>query len=136
MKLDGVGVIVRDKEFGYLLHLRDSHAKTMKNQWCLVGGKLRLGEASEACAERELFEETGLRLSCAKLLDSIELEKFKIGVVFGFTELHHKSFRVSEGRGAVFLYRDEIEALLRTLPYSNPYLRCLEMNIGLCDSIR
>jgi len=40
---------------------------TYKNYWSLVGGKIEFGESVEEAAERELFEETGIKAKFEKL---------------------------------------------------------------------
>ena len=45
-----------------LLQLRDAHAPVGPNQWSVPGGGLEPGEAPEACARRELLEETSLEV--------------------------------------------------------------------------
>lgn len=53
----GVGVLVIHKQTILLGRRIASHGK---NSWQPPGGHLEFGETPEACAKRELFEETGL----------------------------------------------------------------------------
>lgn len=59
----GVGIIV-EKEGKILLGLRKgAHGEST---WAPPGGHLDMGESVEACAKRELLEETGIQaISCA-----------------------------------------------------------------------
>lgn len=54
----GVSVIIRDADGRVLLGLRKG--KHGAGTWCCPGGALEYGESPEACACREVFEETGL----------------------------------------------------------------------------
>lgn len=56
----GVGVIVQRDGRVLLGQRLGAHGA---GTWALPGGHLEFGESVEACADRELFEETGLRLS-------------------------------------------------------------------------
>jgi 8-oxo-dGTP diphosphatase len=55
----GVGVIVLRDGLVLLGHRVGSHGA---GTWALPGGHLEFGESVEACAAREVLEETGLRL--------------------------------------------------------------------------
>ncbi len=55
----GVGVIVRRNGKILLGRRRNTHGA---GTWALPGGHLEFGETPEACAEREVREETGLRI--------------------------------------------------------------------------
>lgn len=54
----GVGVLVLHEGLVLLGRRRGSHGA---GHWAAPGGRLEFGESLEACAARELFEETGLR---------------------------------------------------------------------------
>jgi 8-oxo-dGTP diphosphatase len=55
----GVGVIVMREDHVLLGKRKNSHGE---GTWQFPGGHLEYGESIEACARRELFEETGLSL--------------------------------------------------------------------------
>lgn len=63
----GVGVALTDETSRLLLELRSDVM-----MWGITGGRLEPGETPEACAIREIHEETGL------LLDPMQLEFFGI----------------------------------------------------------
>ena len=65
----GVGVIVfRDKEV--LLVQRDKEPN--KGQWSIPGGRQMLGETAAEAAQRELLEETGVKVDRLKLVDVVD----------------------------------------------------------------
>lgn len=59
----GACVVIRDRTGRILLERRADCG-----WWCLPGGKIDPGETLEQCAEREAFEETGLRVELDTLL--------------------------------------------------------------------
>ncbi len=69
--INGVGVVV--EEHGTIL-LGKRISGPFKDQWCLPGGKIELGEGIEECARRELREETGLEAHGSLQLFSVSCE--------------------------------------------------------------
>ena len=65
----GVGVIVfRDQEV--LLVKRDKEPN--KGQWSIPGGKQMIGETTAEAAQRELLEETGVKVDQLLLVDVVD----------------------------------------------------------------
>ena len=65
----GVGVIVfRDKEV--LLVQRNKEPN--KGHWSIPGGRQMLGETAAEAAQRELLEETGVKVDRPKLVDVVD----------------------------------------------------------------
>ena len=60
--LPGANMILLDRDGRVLLMLRMDD-----NTWCLPGGFTEPGESLEETAVREVYEETGLKCSCANL---------------------------------------------------------------------
>jgi 8-oxo-dGTP pyrophosphatase MutT (NUDIX family) len=56
-------VLLVDGAGRLLLQLRDANAPVSPNQWGLPGGHIEPGEDPETAARREVWEETGLRLT-------------------------------------------------------------------------
>ena len=56
----GVGVIILKR--GKILLGKRGQKSFYSGHWCLPGGKLEPFESVEECAEREVFEETGLKI--------------------------------------------------------------------------
>ncbi|KAF3394251.1 Nudix hydrolase 1 [Penicillium rolfsii] len=62
----GVGVFVMNSKGKFVLGKRKgSHGA---NTWALPGGHLEFGESFETCAEREILEETGLKICDIRFL--------------------------------------------------------------------
>ena len=66
----GVGAIVI-KDGGVLMVKRA--ALPNKNLWAIPGGMLELGETLQEGAEREIYEETGIRIKAGKPVYSFDL---------------------------------------------------------------
>ncbi len=56
------GVILVDRSGRLLLQLRDGNTRIDPHRWCLPGGHVDPGEDPVESANRELLEETGLRV--------------------------------------------------------------------------
>jgi len=55
-------IIIKDKKDNFFIHQRNSNKKIFPNLFGVgAGGHIEKGETIKEAAERELFEETGLR---------------------------------------------------------------------------
>ena len=63
-----VGVLVYNKKGEILL----GRSHKWRNRWVVFGGGLEYGETFEACAKREVKEETGLTVSTIRFVDMQE----------------------------------------------------------------
>lgn len=67
LKRPGVGVGVYVRKSGKILFMlrKSAHGQ---GTWCAPGGHLEMGEPWEACARREVMEETGLEIENVRFL--------------------------------------------------------------------
>ena len=78
------------KEISVLAWIQDAYGNVLlvqqaagKKLWSLPGGKVRSGEAIKAALRRELKEEIGLTLVCAKVIDLFDRpERSALAVLF------------------------------------------------------
>jgi 8-oxo-dGTP diphosphatase len=76
----GVVGLVRDEE-GHILLLK--HTYRRQHPWGLPGGGLRPGETLEDCIEREISEETGMRVEVLRMLSAgAHLDRRLVDAVF------------------------------------------------------
>ena len=91
-----VRIVVKNSENKYLLLYETKKKEKLK--WNFPGGKIEYKELPEVAAERELFEEVGLKPDNLKLIKKIEI-KFSQGVrsVY-FFEFNgdHSNFKIKE----------------------------------------
>jgi ADP-ribose pyrophosphatase YjhB (NUDIX family) len=65
-----VGAIIKDPG-GRLLLIKRGHAP-QAGRWSLPGGRVEPGETDQQAVIREIREETGLEISCDRLVGSVE----------------------------------------------------------------
>jgi 8-oxo-dGTP diphosphatase len=66
-----VGAVIRDRAGRLLLILRGHEPG--KGLWSIPGGRIEPGETDEQAVVREVREETGLAVTCGRLLGAAEL---------------------------------------------------------------
>ncbi len=66
----GVSAVIFDTKGRVLLVLRGN--EPLKDMWSFPGGKIHFGETRQAACQREVLEETGLRIAIQKLITSVE----------------------------------------------------------------
>jgi len=67
------------KENKYLILLRSPTAKYFPEHWDFSGGQLKPNETNFSCVEREVFEETTLKVKALKVIKFFELDIDNIG---------------------------------------------------------
>jgi 8-oxo-dGTP diphosphatase len=70
-RLQCVGAVIRDGAGRMLLILRGHEPG--KGLWSIPGGRIEPGETDEQAVIREVLEETGLTVTCGRLLGAAEL---------------------------------------------------------------
>lgn len=102
-----------------LLMERDEHAPRAPEQWGMVGGHVEDGEDFDTAVERELLEETGLRMRAEQLrlysADPFRYsdadEAFDYRVYAGRTDAGDADIVVGEGRRIVFVEPSAVAGL-------------------------
>jgi ADP-ribose pyrophosphatase YjhB (NUDIX family) len=70
-RLECVGAVIKDRAGRLLLILRGHEPG--KGLWSIPGGRIEAGETDEQAVIREVAEETGLTVTCGRLLGAAEL---------------------------------------------------------------
>ena len=116
MTWQGASVLARDPHGRVLMQLRDDiPGIAAPGKWSFFGGEVEPGEALEAAARREFFEETGVDIAGAGLrpLARFGSGTMQGGVVHVFAldrALDPGEVRLGEGAGFAFLTRAQVEA--------------------------
>ena len=119
-------VIIAINEKGeYLLHLRDDQTPRLKNQWCLIGGKIEGTESAIEGAVREMVEETSFTLLEPKQVDVIHDQHRTVAVIVGLVDTDREEMVLGEGAELRFFGKEELLNHISSLDYTNPYLEVL-----------
>lgn len=133
MNYAGIGVIVEDQMGNFLLHLRDNKTPNMTNEWCLVGGAIEPGENILDSAIREVKEETGLTLSKPAFIKSFFYGDKTIALIKGVVNTDNEDMTLGEGANLKFFSKMEMISFIKSLGYSNPYLKALSDYISALE---
>ena len=96
-----------------LLHRNKRQEDIHKDKWVSVGGKFEIGETPEACAKREIFEETGLVAETLELCGFITFPNFTQNEVDWYSFV----YRVTEFSGE--LKKECAEGTLEWVDYDH-----------------
>jgi 8-oxo-dGTP pyrophosphatase MutT (NUDIX family) len=110
----GASVIIFDTE-GKVLMLH----RTDNDCWCFPGGSIELGEKVEDAAQREAFEETGLKVEELELFDIFSGEElyykylngdevYNIDMVFMTSKYYGEANKNDESKGFKFFMVNEL----------------------------
>ncbi len=85
----GVKALIQDKEKILLIKRSDKYKKSnVHGIWDIPGGRINIGEEPETALNREVFEETGLKLKdIKKILDASTIYKDKEKQIIRITYL-------------------------------------------------
>ena len=129
---EGIGLIIEDYNHTLLLHLRDEHAPSLKNEWCLIGGSVESGETLETAALRELKEE--INLSSQEVISFFttfikEDTQKTIHIFHVIVDTRQQQMILGEGKDLKFMTKDEILKLISGITKPNQYLLALRQFI-------
>src|SRR5437763_631252 len=83
-----VKALVKDRSGRYLVLQRSAASKNHAGMWDFPGGKIDLGEAFDAALEREVREETGLKVVLHRVLGAGQSEMSDRMIAYLFMEAH------------------------------------------------
>lgn len=122
-RMDGISIVAFHED--KMLLLREFRMGVNRYVYNLCAGMREAGESIEACMERELYEETGLKIS--RIIDilppsfaAVAISDVKTSIVFVEAEgefADHTS--ENEEIRAAFYSREEIKKLLQTEEFSS-----------------
>lgn len=122
-RTDGMSIVAFHED--KLLLLREFRMGVNRYIYNLCAGMKEPGESIEACMERELYEETGLKIS--RIIDilppsfsAVAISDVKTGIAFVEADgefADHTS--ENEEIGAAFYSREEVKKLLQTEEFSS-----------------
>ncbi|MFF5180879.1 NUDIX domain-containing protein [Micromonospora sp. NPDC000316] len=104
-------VLLVDPDGRLLLQLRDGNAAFYPNVWGLPGGYGEAGETPQQAAERELWEETGLRADgplrplAVQSMSELGLE---VHYFVGSTDARQEDVVLGEGAAMVFVPGEQV----------------------------
>ncbi len=111
-EISGVGIILESKEKKIILQKRDNNTDRDPNMVAPFGGGIKKGETVVAAAQREIFEETGIKFSKDRFrsfgdFTSLNTPGQKIRM-FYVSGVDVKSISLSEGEGVVEMNRENV----------------------------
>jgi 8-oxo-dGTP diphosphatase len=125
MFMQGVAGIIENYDGTFLLHLRDSKAPTMHDQWCLVGGTVEENEMPEQALKREVKEETDLDVQSLKPYTTFNFNDKTITIYYCEVDTRKGALKLGEGDDLRFIEQKKLMAMLQGLNYKNDYLEIL-----------
>lgn len=104
--LVGARCVLRDSAGRVLLILR-----TDNGHWAFPAGAMEIGESISECAQREVFEETGLTATALTPFALYSGRQHVVTNAYGHTyQLHTSAFRVDSWNGTLLTKTDETAA--------------------------
>lgn len=121
----GTAAIIENFDGTFLLHLRDEHAPTMKNHWCLVGGTVGDDESVEEATVKEVKEETSLDVCDLKFFKKFVENNIEEYIYRVKVDTRGRKPLLGEGRKLEFFTKKELRDLIEGLDYTNSYLEAM-----------
>ncbi len=118
------GVLVKNYDGRFLLNKRDNHAPTMRGEWSFLGGACLAQESEKEAAEREVKEETNLTVKNLRVLEEGRHTR-ETTIFYGEVDTRNEEMILGEGAELRFFTKEELEAHIKGLPYSNVALKAI-----------
>ena len=124
-KMVGVGVIIQNLHGDFLLQ-REVATVDMLNQLSLVGGGVNIHESVRSAVIRKVKEETELDLQGIRFVKKMYFnEEWDAMIFHGYVDTEMNKMKLKEDKELEFYSENEIRALIKNLPYYNPFLQTL-----------